>query len=120
MYERPSLYLARTIQKSLMTEPVVIRRRRQTRNRRGRIEETFTDLATKCSTEPLNRTDARIAALEVGGTRLLEPREFFTIERIEVNNRDEFLWNEKRYIAVETSDFGEYSETIAHRIEGQE
>lgn len=103
----------------MMSEPVVIRRREQVRDRRGRTSESFTEVATRCSTEPVSRTDTRIGALEADGTRLLEPRIFYTIEQVRVDKRDEFLWNEQCYIAVETSDFGEYSCTIAQRIEGQ-
>ncbi|MBF2753943.1 MAG: hypothetical protein ISN29_01605 [Gammaproteobacteria bacterium AqS3] len=91
------------------------------RNKHGEPQESRQTLdPTKCSTNPIAADDERLGQLQQSGVRLVGLREFFTQEPMSVDSKDEFLWDGKYYVAIQTADWGYYHSTLAALKEGQQ
>ena len=128
MIKRPTHSRTRPITKSMFEDAVTIVRVDTVRNRHGETTTNETMRDSKCSTNPISADDERLGDLQKSGVRLTGLREFFTTEPMNVDSKDEFIWDDgkpaphggpKRYVSVQTADWGYFQATIAALKEEQ-
>lgn len=115
--------LDRVLSGALFGEDVVlIRHGAVIRNKHGEATQAKTETAIRAATEPLSRTDSRVAALIDGGIRLQDAREFFTFESIDVAAQEQVRYpavGGETFTAHSTARYPRFSATIFVRDEVQ-
>ena len=123
MIRRPRSLVRRTIQGRAFSEIAYRIDVTTERNDFGEPENNETRTEILCSTAPPSSSDSRVRHVLEEGIRLEALRKFWTLNNVDpvadMNAGDIIEYQDERFRVRETQRWGEFSESLCVRIEGQ-